>query len=58
MKGIMDLSDYSTVKQNFESIQRVLNLQKEDPHYMPVMRDLSADKLAIINKWILNGMPE
>jgi hypothetical protein len=58
MKGIMDLSDYSTVKQNFASIQRVLNLQKEDPHYMPVMRDLSADKLAIINKWILNGMPE
>jgi hypothetical protein len=58
MKGIIDLSDYSTVKQNIGSIQNVLNLQKEDPHYMPVMRDLSADKLAIINKWILNGMPE
>jgi hypothetical protein len=58
MKGIIDLSDYNTVKQNILGIQHLLNLPKEDPHYMPVIRDLSADKLAIINKWIQVGMPE
>ncbi|HWB14116.1 MAG TPA: hypothetical protein VG826_33125 [Pirellulales bacterium] len=58
MKGIIDLADYATVTQNAEDIQAVLNLPVESPHYMPIVRDLSADKLAMINRWFENGMPK
>jgi len=58
MKGIIDLSDYPTVVDNAAAIQHVLNLSINDPHYMPVVRDLSPDKLAMINQWFTNGMPQ
>jgi hypothetical protein len=58
MKGIIDLSDYPTVVENAGAIQHVLNLPVNDPHHMPIVRDLSADKLAMINQWFANGMPQ
>ncbi|HYJ07314.1 MAG TPA: hypothetical protein VEX43_19450 [Chthoniobacterales bacterium] len=58
MKGIIDLGDYPTVQQNAGAIKHVLNLSINDPHYMPVVRDLSPDKLAMINQWFENGMPK
>lgn len=58
MKGIIDLSDYNTVVANAPAIQRVLNLPVSDPHHMPVVRDLDASRLAIINKWFVNKMPK
>jgi len=56
MMGIIDLGDYDTVKQNAQAIQHVLNLPRTDPHHMPVVRDLSQDKLAMINTWFKQGM--
>lgn len=57
MKGIIDLGDYNTVKTNAAAIQGVLNLPPTNPHHMPITRDLSSDKLAVINQWFANGMP-
>lgn len=57
MKGIIDLGDYETVRQNAEAIKHVLNLPAEDAHHMPVVRDLSKSKLAVINRWFDKGMP-
>lgn len=58
MKGIIDLSDYSTVVDNQAAIQKVLNLPRADPHHMPVVRDLDASRLAIINQWFESGTPK
>jgi len=57
MKGILDLGDQATVVGGIGSIGHVLNLPRTDPHHMPVVRDLSRDKLAMIKKWITNGTP-
>ncbi len=56
MKGIIDIGDYETVKQNAKAIHHVLNLPAADPHHMPVVRDLSRSKLAVINRWFDKGM--
>jgi hypothetical protein len=56
MKGIIDLSDYDTVKDNAKHIYDVLNLPMSDPHYMPIVRDLSGDKLKMINQWLTNPL--
>ncbi len=58
MKGIMDIGDYATVVQNASAIGKVLNLPQSNPHHMPIVRDLSRDKLAMINHWLANGMPK
>jgi len=58
MKGIIDLGDYDTVVSNAKAIHHVLNLPPEDPHHMPIVRDLSGDKLKMINQWMTNGMPK
>lgn len=58
MKGIIDLGDYATVVENSAAIQRVLNLPVSDPHHMPIVRDLDASRLAIINQWFANGTPK
>lgn len=61
MKTIIDIGDYDTVvgeENSTGSISYVLGLPKGDPHYMPVVRDLSRDKLTIIQKWIAAGMPK
>lgn len=58
MNEIIDLADYDTVKRNCDDIQIQLNLSPENPHYMPVSRDLSSGKLAMINRWFELGMPK
>ena len=59
MKGILDLSDYDVVKNNAPSFKTVLCYTDiTDAHYMPVVRDLSADKRAMIQKWFDLGMPK
>ncbi len=58
MKGIIDLGDYDTVKENAVAIHHVLNLPVTDPHHMPIVRDLSPAKLKMINQWIANDMPK
>ena len=56
MMGIVNIGDYNTVKQNAAAIQHVLNLPRTNPHHMPIVRDLSRDKLAMINAWFNQGM--
>lgn len=58
MKGIIDLGDYATVVDNKGAIEKVLNLPISDPHHMPVVRDLDASRLAIINQWFQSGTPK
>jgi hypothetical protein len=59
MKTIIDLGDYNTVtdKANAQAIQYVLNLPPTDPHHMPIVRDLSQAKLAMIKAWFKSGAP-
>ena len=61
MKSIIDIGDYDTVvaeQKASGSVQTVLNLPRTNPHHMPIVRDLSRDKLAMINKWFDNDMPK
>ncbi|OYW76776.1 MAG: hypothetical protein B7Z37_07230 [Verrucomicrobia bacterium 12-59-8] len=62
MKGIIDLSDYTVVTDKIQGngphIQHLLNFPREDPHHMPITRDLSAAKLAVINDWFKAGTPK
>ncbi|HEX3150292.1 MAG TPA: hypothetical protein VHR66_19605 [Gemmataceae bacterium] len=52
MKTIIDLADRDTVIQNADAILYVLNLEVEHPHYMPVLRDLSAGKRQMLVNWL------
>ena len=54
MKGILDLSDYATVKGNIDRFKQVMNLPMTDPGMMPVTRDLAPVQLATINTWFTN----
>lgn len=54
MKGILDLSDYATVKGNIGRFQLVMNLPMCDPGMMPVTRDIAPVQLAMINAWFAN----
>jgi hypothetical protein len=58
MDGLLKLDDYSAIRQAAPRIAQLLSLPIEDPRYMPVTRDLSRDKTAIILKWIADGVPE
>jgi len=58
MKSIIDLGDYDAVVGSSDAIRRVLNLPVSDPHHMPIVRDLDASRLAIINRWFDSGMPK
>ena len=57
MTTILDLSDYTSVKNNADALQRVLALPVDHPHYMPVLRDLSGNKRTTILNWLKNGAP-
>ena len=52
MKTLIDLADRDTVVQNADAILYVLNLGIEHPHYMPVLRDLSAGKRQMLVNWL------
>ena len=52
MKPIVDLSNFSSVVQKNYILKNVFNTPMEDPNYMPVTRDLSEAKRAMIRKWL------
>ena len=58
MKQLIDLADYTTVKNNAQAIQAMMNLPRNDPAFMPVTRDLSLRRLHMIDTWIANGCPQ
>jgi len=59
MKSIMDLSSHAVVSTaaNIAKLQAVFNRGEQDARYMPVTRDLSAAKRAMIMKWLAAGAP-
>ena len=52
------LDDYESVKVNSAQIRRVLERDMNDPLHMPVTRDLSDSRRAVILQWMDNGMPK
>ena len=59
MKGIMDLSSHAVVADpaNIARLIKVLNASEDSWSYMPVSRDLSPPKRAMILKWLAAGAP-
>ena len=57
MQGLIQLNNYQsvTIPQNLTAIVQRLTLPPNDPGLMPITRELSADKLAIILKWVQQG---
>ena len=53
----LDLSSYEAVSRGADEIRETTALPIEDPAHMPVTRDLSASRLAILQAWIRNGCP-
>jgi hypothetical protein len=58
MKSLVNLDDFAAVKGAMPGIRVFLEMNQGNPQFMPVTRDLSADKLAVILKWMDNGLPE
>ena len=54
MKNILDLSDEQTVLDNIDALLEVFSSPFDDPHTMPVTRDLSPQKVDVINTWLNN----
>lgn len=52
MKSRLDISDQSTVVGSVSSVLDHMNLPVTDPAYMPVTRDLSPSKMAMIISWL------
>ncbi len=52
MKPIVDLASYSSVVGKIRALKRVFGAPETDPNYMPVTRDLSKAKRAMILKWL------
>jgi len=57
MKGILDLGVQATVQAAKDRIKTTLSYPLTDPRYMPVSRDMSRDKKALILRWIAAGAP-
>lgn len=57
MKSILDLSSYHAVVNRKEILKLVFGLDVHDPNYMPVTRDLSDNKKAMIMKWLSMDLP-
>ena len=49
---VVDLGDYNSVASFHRHLKRALNLPPEHPNHMPVTRDLSGVKRAILMKWL------
>lgn len=56
MKGIVDLSDYMSVRSRLDIMQLVFSLDPKNPNYMPVTRDLSGPKRKMIKAWLKNPL--
>jgi hypothetical protein len=54
MQQIIELDDFNTVVQNISVIVQRLTLSPGNPGYMPIERELSRDKLAILLRWAAN----
>jgi hypothetical protein len=52
MARIVDLSSYSSVISRLDMMRLVFSLPESDPNYMPVTRDLSRPKRAMLQKWL------
>lgn len=57
MQDRFDLGDEDAVREHLEEIGERLKLAPEDRRYMPVTRDLSRDKLALVRRWLDRGAP-
>ena len=57
MRQIVDLGDYAAVVSFKDAIARVFRLPIDDPHYMPVTRDLSPAKPQMILAWLGSATP-
>jgi hypothetical protein len=54
MRQIIEIDDYQQVVANLSAIIERLTLPEGSPFYMPITRELSRDKLAILLKWAEN----
>jgi Ferritin-like len=52
MKPIVDLGNYASVVSRRAILQNVFTSPMTDPNYMPVTRDLSASKRAMLCRWL------
>ncbi len=55
--GFLDLEDEQTVINNAANIYQYINKGFPSPALMPVTRDLSASRLALLNRWLLQYIP-
>ncbi|MCD4485281.1 hypothetical protein LQR31_12430 [Chromobacterium vaccinii] len=51
-KHVVDLGDYDSVVRHLDILKLAFRLPLSDPNHMPVTRDLSDDKRAVILKWL------
>jgi hypothetical protein len=58
MDKIIQLDSYDAIVANIKPIVQRLNLPEDNPGQMPITRELSASKKAIILTWAKNGTPE
>lgn len=56
--AFIPLDDYRAVVKSAKQIREAINRPLTAPMYMPVTRDLSASRLALLNRWFDNGTPE
>jgi hypothetical protein len=57
-KRLLRLDDYETVVQNLRILQFAFSLPIADPNHMPVTRDLSDGRRAVILKWMAEAGPD
>ena len=57
-RGLFNFADYSTVAAHAQVLLFAFTRPIEDPNYMPVSRDLSSGKIAMITNWLSGFLPE
>lgn len=57
-KRLLRLDDYDTVLSNLRILQFAFGLPIDDPNHMPVTRDLSDGRRAIVLKWMAEVGPD
>jgi hypothetical protein len=57
MRNIVDLADHARVRQWAPALAASLRRPEAAPNHMPVTRDLSRDKRALLIKWLDAGAP-
>eukprot|EP01084_Bolivina_argentea_P023170 43167_1 len=54
MRRIVNLDGYASVTSKVAALKRAFNAPFDSAHYMPVTRDISPQKLMLINSWLNN----